>query len=90
MYIVSSHWNAETQELHGRSYDSLDAALDAIGSHITDDGWLDTDDDGRTCDAIGVYSSDADREANAYGAAPHLCLAVVRMVRARDEDHYGH
>lgn len=80
IYIVQSFWNASTSRLHQKSFDSLEEACTAIGSDVVDDGWSD-EYEGKPCNAVGVYASKADREANAEGAAPHLVLATVLAVR---------
>lgn len=85
VYIISSHWNAKTARLNRKEYPTMLDALHAIGSDIVDEGWSDAymSETGYEipCNAVGVYATEEDREANMDGGAPHRVLAVVREVR---------
>jgi hypothetical protein len=74
--LISPH----NDRLHGRLFDSVEDACAAVGSTVIDSDCVDLDSYGRICGAVGIYATEADRDANDEGDAPHLRLAFVRVI----------
>lgn len=74
-YKIKSHWHYITNSLNGRTFESKEDALDALGSDVITEEF--DNEEGR---AWAVYASKEDAERDAYGNAPHLCIGVIVQV----------